>query len=325
MDVSQWIVSRRLFVSAAVLLVLTAAAGTAAQVPALTVEAPPALEPVAARIRDIDLGRLAEALGRAGLTPPSDARITLLPEEHARARATPPWVVAQAFGSREVLIFPARVGSYPHDSLESVVWHELVHLALYTRAGGRPLPRWFHEGVAMSVESGWGLGSQLRLLAATLGDPPLADLNRLFASDTQPDNASAYLLAAALVSDVRQRHGAAAPGAIAARVALGAPFREAFAAETGEAPEAAASRAWAGHRRWVSWIPVITGGSFMWLAILLLAVVAFVASVRRRARQRRRWEEEEEEEEEDEEEEEEDGGFEQDQEAVDEEGTDDER
>jgi hypothetical protein len=168
-----------------------------------------------------------------------------------------------------------------------------VHLALSTRAGGRPLPRWFHEGVAMSVESGWGLGSQLRLLAAAAGDPSLADLNRLFASDTQPDNATAYLLAAAVVSEIRRTHGADVPGQVASRVAAGAPFRQAFAAATGEVPETSADRAWASYRRWASWLPVLTDASVLWLGILLLALVAFAASLRRRGRQRRRWEAEE--------------------------------
>ena len=276
-----------------VLLSALAAGTVAAQDFPLTVDAPASLEPVATRIRGFDRARLADALTRAGLSPPVDARITLASEDDPRALAAPAWVAAQAFGSREILIFPARIGAYPHDSLETVVWHEVVHLALSAQAGGRPLPRWFHEGVAMSVESGWGLGSQVRLLVEAIGEPSLADLNRLFASDTQPDNATAYLLAAALISDVRRTHDAAAPGEIAASVGRGTPFRQAFAAATGEVPETAADRAWAGYRRWASWLPVVTGGGFVWLAILLLAGVAFAASLRRRSRQRRRWEEEE--------------------------------
>jgi hypothetical protein len=259
----------------------------------LTVNAPAALDGVAERIRSFDRARLADALARAGLQPPPDAQITLVTEGDSRARAAPAWVAAQAFGTDEILIFPARIGSYPHNSLETVVWHEIVHLALSTRAGGRPLPRWFHEGVAMSVESGWGVGSQARLLVAAAGDPSLADLNRLFASGTQPDSSTAYLLAAALVSDVRRTHGAQMPGEVAALAATGMPFRQAFAAVTGEVPETSADRAWASYRRWASWLPVLTGGGFLWLVILFLAVLAFAASVRRRARQRSRWEAEE--------------------------------
>lgn len=277
----------------AVILALVPTIGGAAQRLALAVEAPAPLEPIARRIRSFDTARITDALDRAGLTLPVEAYVTLIAEDDPRARATPRWVAGQAFGSRDIVLFPARIGSYPYDSLETVVAHELVHLALTSRAEGRPLPRWFHEGVATSVESGWDLGSRLRLLIAATGDPSLADLNRLFASDTQPDNATAYLLAAALISDIRRTHGAVTPGAIAERVGTGTPFRQAFAAVTGEVPEDSADRAWASYRRLASWLPVLTHGGFVWLAILLLAVVAFIGSRRRRARQRRRWDEEE--------------------------------
>ena len=189
--------------------------------------------------------------------------------------------------------FPTRIGTYPYDSLESVVWHELVHLALAAQAGDRPLPRWFHEGVAMSVEKEWGVTSQVQLLLAAGGNPSLADLERLFNSETQPETASAYLLAAALVSDIRQRHGAAAPGAIVDRVARGAAFAEAFALETGDTPDEAAARAWQGYRRWTSWIPVVTSASSLWFGIMALAVIAFLITRRKRWRRRRQWEQEE--------------------------------
>ena len=64
----------------------------------------------------------------------------------------PDWIAGLAFGDRD--IFPVRVLSYPYDSIESVVRHEVVHLALNARAGRGELPRWFHEGVATSVDAG---------------------------------------------------------------------------------------------------------------------------------------------------------------------------
>lgn len=259
----------------------------------LTIEAPPSLAPAAGRVRSLEREQLAAALGQAGLHLPARVHVTLVPEDDARARATPRWIVGRAFGSQDVVIFPARVGSYPYGSLESVVWHEVVHLALSVQAGGRPLPRWFHEGVAMSVEKGWGLTSQVRLLLATAGDPDLADLGRLFDSEAQLETASAYLLAAALMSDVRRRHGAAAPGAIVDRVARGTLFAHAFELQTGDTPDEAAGRAWGLYRRWTSWIPVVTSGSAVWIAILALAFIAFVSTLRRRARHRRQWDEEE--------------------------------
>ena len=256
----------------------------------LTVEAGPSLDPLADRVRNIDRQQLAVVLARAGLDVPPQVRVTLIPEDDSRALATPRWIVGVAFGDRDVAIFPARVGPYPYGSLESVVSHEVVHLALAARAGG-PLPRWFHEGVATSVEQGWGVTSQVRLVLAAVGNPGLADLGRLFASESEQETVSAYLLAAALVSDIRERHGAAVPGAIVDRVARGTPFARAFLLQTGDTPAQAAARAWAPYRRWTSWVPVLTSGSALWMGIMALVLVAFLANLRKRAQRRRQWDE----------------------------------
>ena len=109
---------------------------------------------------------------------------------------------------------------------------------------------------------------------------------------TQPETATAYLLAAALVSDFRLRHGAAVPEAIAHRVARGTGFAEAFTLETGDTPDEAAARAWQVYRRWTSWIPVVTSTLSLWIGILVLAVVAFLATLRKRWQRRRQWDRE---------------------------------
>jgi hypothetical protein len=259
----------------------------------LTVEAPTSLAPAADRVRRMDREQLAQALARVGLNIPPQIRITLMAEDDLRALAIPLWIVGLASGQRDIAIFPERIGSYPYDSLESVVWHEVVHLALAAQAGNRPLPRWFHEGVAMSVERGWGVTSQVRFLLAAGGTADLADVERLFNAGTQPESYSAYLLAAALVSDLQQRHGAAVPGAIVERVAHGAGFAEAFVLETGETPDETAARVWQIYRRWTSWIPAATSAFSRWIGILVLAVVAFVATLRKRWQRRRQWDREE--------------------------------
>lgn len=257
----------------------------------LTVVAAPSLASMADRVRNLDRRQLAAMLARAGLDAPPQVHVTLIPEDDSRARATPSWIVGAAFGSREIAIFPARVGSYPYGSLESVVSHEVVHVAISAQAGAAPLPRWFHEGVATAIEQGWGVTSQVRVLLATVGDPDLADLGRLFGSGAQPETGSAYLLAAALVSDLRRRHGPAVPGAVVARVARGTPFVQAFELETGDTPDEAAARAWGPYRRWTSWMPVVTSASALWIGILALAFMAFLATLRKRARRRRQWDE----------------------------------
>jgi hypothetical protein len=281
--------------AAAGALVMAGALTTGARAAAMdvTVRAPESLTVVAERVRTMEWPPLEEALVRAGLEPPPRVRVTLVGEDDPAARATPSWIVGQAFDSLDVVVFPARVGAYPYSSLESVLWHEVVHLALSVQARGQPLPRWFHEGVAMSVERGWGVTSQVRLGLAAAGEPGLADLGRLFNSNAEPENARAYLLASTLIADLRQRHGAAAPGAIVGLVSRGIPFPRAFQQHTGETQEAAAARVWRLYQGWTSWIPVVTGASALWIAILGLAVIAFVASRGRRRRRRERWDEEE--------------------------------
>lgn len=258
----------------------------------MTVVAPASLEPAARRIRQLDAQPIAEVLQLAGLELPPRVDVTLVSADDPGASTIPAWFAGFASGVSDIVIFPNRVGSYPYDSLESVLRHELVHLALNARAGGRPLPRWFHEGVAVSVESGRRIGDRFLLTVAAFSGPPLDDVTRLFASNARPDTAEAYLLAAALVDDLRRVHGAALPGRVAARVAAGVPFARAFELETGETPALAADRAWRSYRRWTRWLPIVTSASALWGLILALAFVAFFVRLSKRARRRRQWDDE---------------------------------
>jgi len=257
----------------------------------LTVNAPPSLSAYANRVRGVDTARLGAALEAAGLALPPEIEITLIEDEDPRAGSIPSWIVGFAFGERDIVIFPDRVLSYPYDSLESVVRHEITHLALNVRAAGQSLPRWFHEGVAVSVDRGWNTEAQLRLLIAMMARPDIAELTRLFASPSQSETQQAYLLSALLVADLRRRHGAGFPGAVVSRVASGMPFDRAFRLTAHESPDAAAAAAWAGYRRWTAWVPAITSGSAAWGFIVILALLAFAVQRRRRALRRRAWDE----------------------------------
>jgi hypothetical protein len=79
----------------------------------LTVETPASLAPAAERVRRVDRKQLTEALTRAGITTPSEIRVTLIAEDDRRARATPVWIVGVATGQHDIAIFPERIGVYP--------------------------------------------------------------------------------------------------------------------------------------------------------------------------------------------------------------------
>lgn len=246
---------------------------------------------IASRFTAIDLTSLGAELADSGLEMPVRLNVALISNADERARNVPPWIVGLALEPTEVVIFYERVLPYPYDSLESVFRHEVTHLALSARADQRPLPRWFHEGVAMSVDRGWDTGGRLRLLIEMAGSPATADLARLFASESQPDTAQAYGLSAALVADMERRHGKTAPARIAGRVAAGLPFPAAFEQEIGETPDQAAARAWRAYRRWTIWVAAISGDSAIWAIIVALAVAGSIVQMRRRSRRRAQWDE----------------------------------
>ena len=102
---------------------------------------------------------------------PPRLEVALLANDDERGRDVPLWVVGLALEPALIVIFHERVLAYPYDSLESVFRHEVTHLALTARAGGRPLPRWLHEGVAtcasLMVPAPWAQHAARQIV----GDP----------------------------------------------------------------------------------------------------------------------------------------------------------
>jgi hypothetical protein len=270
------------------------AAGTLSPGPSLTVEAPPALRHVAARVRAIAPSAFAEVMGLVGLADPGPPILVRLePEGAGPALAVPPWIAGFALpDAATVVVFPARAPSYPDSSLDDLLRHEVAHVLIARAAGGRRLPRWFDEGLAMIAGGTWGADDHARFLLELMVDPgvPLARLDRRFAGN-QRQVAGAYAVAGAFVRDMVQRHGAGAPSRILAAVAAGAPFPEAFQAGTGTALEVAETEFWRRHSL-QRWLPLATSSTTLWLGITLLALAAARRRRRRDAALRALWEEE---------------------------------
>jgi hypothetical protein len=269
----------------------------AAQVPELIVESPPALEGVAARIRGLDPKHLEDASRLAGLFragPP--IRVLLAPEGSQLARSVPSWVSGFADpGNGVVVLMPARAPSFPDSSLEDLLRHEVAHVLIGRAAAGRPLPRWFQEGLAMIAGQSWGLDERSRLTLALLADDriSLEELDRRFAGDERTVQ-RAYTVAGAFVRDLVQSHGPRVTGEILAGVAEGLPFEEAFERAAGTPLAAAASSFWDRQTFWYRWVPLLTSSVFLWILITLLALWAIRHRRSRDAAQRLLWDEEDE-------------------------------
>jgi hypothetical protein len=265
-------------------------------IPQLSIEAPQELADARARLSSFDMERLRGVMQLVGVTEAGDPiRVVLLPESYPMAQRTLPPTAGYALPAENLIVLmPARSPRYPHDTLEDVLHHEVAHVLMARAAGGRELPLWFHEGLAVIAERTWGLEDQARLVRelVLVSRTPLADVDAMFASD-EGSKARAYTLAAAFVRDLIRRHGAGAPADILRRMRGGETFERAFAMTTGESVARAETVFWSRNRFWMSIGPFLTTDTALWMIVTVVALVAIIRRRQQRAARRRRWEEEE--------------------------------
>ncbi|MFQ5528031.1 MAG: hypothetical protein ACE5GX_17460 [Thermoanaerobaculia bacterium] len=256
---------------------------------AIEIEAPEELTRAAVRLRGWQDQRLASFARLIGLDArshdlPLSIRAVLAPEEKAADLGAPEWVAGYARGDAGVVVlFPARVPVYPDRSLEELLGHEVAHILVFRAAGGRPLPRWFHEGLSMLAEEAWGLEDRSRVALALLRHGR-SSLDQLEGRFNQPGQvARSYALAGAFVRELVGREGREFPASLLARVSAGEDFEAAFATVTGTTLEEAESSFWRRLTFWYRWLPFLTSSTTLWMGIMFLALVAI-----RRRRQRDR-------------------------------------
>jgi len=281
----------------ALLAVLVSAAPLAAQTPpTLVIEAAPDQAPARARLASYDLGPLAPIVRLVGLEGPGPPmRVVLAGDSSEWARQVPPWTAGFAVGEAGLIVlFPSRSPMYPHDSLEDVLRHEVTHVLISRASGGRPVPRWFHEGLAVAVERPWGLGDRSRLASELLFGPRLGlrDIDALFGGG-EGEQARAYSLSAAIVRDLISEHGADVPAVILRRVAGGVPFDRAVAEVTARSVARVEAEFWDRQRTWTMWVPLLASSTVLWLVVIGIGGLAVRRRRRRAAELRRRWESEE--------------------------------
>jgi len=269
----------------------------AAPAPVLVVEGPPELSAVAREISAFAEDDFSEALrltGVAGFSSP--IRVVLVPETSPLAAEVPSWVSGYALGNEStIVLFPSRVRSYPDNNLRALVHHEVAHVLVAQAARGRPVPRWFNEGVATVAAREWGVEDRARFAMAVLGGgtPTTRGLDAGF-EGSDAEVRRAYALSAAFVRFLRQRYGTLAPAAVLRGIGRGLEFEDAFAATTGVPLAQAEHIFFEEDAFWNTWLPFLTSTGALWMAVTLLALVAIH---RRRARSRRmieEWDEEDE-------------------------------
>jgi len=279
------------------IIVLTTIGAAARPAPELIVENPPELDVIADEVRAIGRGDFSGTLmmtGLMGFTSPM--LVVLVPEDSAVAQQTPAWVSGFANGrSRTIVLFPARVSRYPDDSLRTLVHHEVAHLLVAEAARGRPVPRWFNEGVATVAAREWGIEDRARYAAAVVGRGQRTTdaLDYGFAEGGRRA-ARSYALAGAFVRWLRVEYGELLTARILELVGRDMSFGEAFVRATGDTLERAEYRFFVREALWHTWVPFLTSSGVLWAAITTLAIVAIRRRRTKSAAMREQWDAEEE-------------------------------
>ena len=262
--------------------------------PDIRVQAPDDLSGVAARIARVDPVRLEAIAALVGLDDPgAPITVILVPEREEFAKRTARWIAGFAHGEDgTVVLFPERSPSYPYDSLEDVLQHEIAHVLIVRAAAGRDVPRWFHEGLALAAERPWGLEDRMRTaLAIAMRSVDAAVLDRLFEGG-ESEQARAYAIAGAWVRDIQRRHGAAAPARVLREMSAGYSFNDAYARATSETISTSARIFWR-ESWWYQAVPFFTSTIVLWFVVTVLGLFAIRTRRVRNAERRARWDEEE--------------------------------
>src|ERR1019366_726846 len=116
----------------------------AAEPTRLVIEPQPGLPPSANRLFAGPRPWVASVMELVGLDARGpDIRVVLAPESSPFARAAPAWVSGDTDGGLEEVLAP-----------------EVAHVLIPRASGGRRVPRWFDEGLAMLAARSWRLRDQ---------------------------------------------------------------------------------------------------------------------------------------------------------------------
>jgi len=235
--------------------------------------------------------RIADELG-GDLDPTVRIRVGAGPDDMRRLAppgAPPPrYAVGVAYPALGlVLLTLTAPGSWEAPDLPRVLDHELSHIALFRRAGGRTraLPRWFVEGVAIHQAREHTIDRIRTLGQAAFGRGPIPWDRLSGAFPARPHRVDlAYAQSADMVAYLRRGDdGERRFRKVVGRVAQGMTFPDAVA-RTYLAPLSVLEREWRAdlRQRFRLWPAGLTGG-LLGLAALVLVVMG-VFRRRRKAR-----------------------------------------
>jgi len=230
-----------------------------------------------------------------GHEPKERIRIVLAHSEREFREMTrgvlPDWSAAAALPGNRIVISPL---SGRKLDLERVIAHEIVHCFINDAAGGKFVPRWFHEGCAEVISGRWGVRGRAYMVWAVVRGRLLtfSDIQRIFSAGSA-DAALAYDQSMLAVNRLMAGYGRGVLREILAGMKNGLSFDASFRRATGIGTEDFETLYLAYLKRNYGRRALVTLVPGTWTAILLLAFVAYAVKKYRTRRLLKQWEESE--------------------------------
>ena len=207
----------------------------------------------------------------------------------AEATGIPHWAAGVAHPESGEIVIAQHAPDGSLTDLDSLMRHEMAHVALYRATGGQELPQWFHEGVAESFGNEIDLMRSQILAGAVYGPgvPALGELENNFHGADPIAVTVSYAAARDFVNYVRGRDGEGSDlRQVMTELRRGINFEAAWVKAYGRTLAELDSEWRTGLSGRFVWFPVISAGG---LPLAALSPLMVIAAVRRRRQLREGW------------------------------------
>lgn len=244
----------------------------------------------------VSIPQLAE---RLGVRPSGPIDVYVLSSEADFQRLqpgrTPDWADGTAWPNHGLIFLKTpsiRPGNA--DPLEQVLDHELVHILLGQAFDGRPVPRWFQEGMAQFYSGEATFEKAIALARNDFGLEPLPLANITGGFPPDPARAQlAYAQSADFIAWLHARGGDASLRTLVRELAAGTPVNDALRSASGLGV-AEADAAWRSTQpATLDWYRWVTNPAGWWGAVAAFLAIGAYRRRRRGQRKLEQWDAEE--------------------------------
>ncbi len=251
----------------------------------------------AQRILEVAVERapgLARDLGVAAVSP---VKVYLAPSDEVFAELTrygvPDWGVGCAFPDRGVVVLRSPLTVPRPLQMEDVVVHEIAHVAVGRMLQGVRVPRWFHEGVALTLAGEWRLPRSDAMVGTGAGGAllRLSDIAGAFPEDSG-SAMLAYTESFYAVNFLMKESGASSVGEMVRAVTAAGSFESGLATLYGAPLERFEEDVVSSYGRRFGWGILLTRWNVLFAVLALLLLAGGLVRMARSRRKVREWEEE---------------------------------